>query len=145
MRSKEYAKAGANEGFAHFYAADTWNADEPNADCIFKYYKTVEGVLRPTVDCEGSGGDFPLAYHENVCGATAGRAVELDWLRLFWDVHTAANGVIAHDTIMSSWLGGATAWGNTDVYWRLQDRANAMQGDLDSAWDQYKGYNGVVH
>ncbi|MCA9710152.1 MAG: hypothetical protein KDK70_30210 [Myxococcales bacterium] len=139
MTSKEYSNCAIGEGFAHFYAADIWNDHYENS-CVFEYW----GSGTPAIDCEGSSASYPSAYMESACDPTYdGRGVELDWLRQFWDVHTEGSDPSMNQ--MLAWMDGATAWGTTNGYDRLDAAANAYGGAINSNWDGNKGANGVDH
>jgi hypothetical protein len=143
MRSEEWAGGAASEGFAHFYSADVWNDDDED-DCGFEYWRTVEGVGTPAVDCEYGGGDFPLGYLEDACGGTAQHGVELDWLRAFWDVHT--NGSTPPSfTGVANWLDNAGSWSRSNVYSVLDAEADDVGGSLETNWDAAVFANGIDH
>ena len=142
MRSNEDSRTAAAEGFAHFYAADTWN-DDSETDCWFEYYKTVSGDSSPGVDCEfASTTDFNIGYRRNVCDLQSGAGTELDWLRTFWDVHTNGSTPPSLDYILSSFIGGATPWDDDEAFTNLDSRANQLNGSLNTNWDvAAKNYN----
>jgi hypothetical protein len=156
MRSAEYQGGALYEGFAHFYAADVWN-NHGQTDCWFKYYQAIEEDDDPYFNCEVASTNFPVGYSEDVpCDCIAepplppnamACAVELDWLRTLWDVHTNyGSGVDPSFTyILTTWLGGADAWDRNNVYDMLDARASALSGNLDNAWDAAKGANAVDH
>lgn len=139
MTSQEYSACAIGEGFGHFYAADVWNSHNED-DCAFEYW----GAGTPAIDCENGMVDYPQAYMENECDESyAGRGVELDWLRQFWDVHT--EGGQPSMNAMLDWMSSAVAWGTTNGYSRLNTAANAVGGSINANWDNRKQHNGVMH
>lgn len=139
MRSEEYAAPALAEGFAHFYAADVWNHHDTN-NCGFVYYKPVEGVINPVVNCESQVGtpDFDNAYLESVCDYGLVNGVELDWLRAFWDVHTDGASPDPGFTDIVEWLDWASTepgYDNDNAWEPTNDAAFALGGELWSNWD----------
>jgi hypothetical protein len=104
LTTVEHVSAAANEGFAHFFAADVYN-EHTEDDGKFNYYKISEAF--------GFDRDVYLdqfeSVREDICGGggTAGSlgnatGVEEDWLRLFWNIHSWINredGFSSSDTI----------------------------------------------
>jgi hypothetical protein len=94
-----------------------------------------------TQGCAGRGGGSPLSG----CG------VELDWLRVFWDVHTnSGSGLDPSFTTIAGWLDTATPWTQSYAYNELEAEANDVAGALNTNWDASKGssgsdVNGVDH
>lgn len=93
LSTVEHVSAAANEGFAHFFAADVYN-DHVESDGKFNYYKISDafGFERDVYL------DEPGSVREDVCGGggaggSLGDAtgVEEDWLRLFWNTHSWIN------------------------------------------------------
>ncbi len=93
LSTVEHVSAAANEGFAHFFAADVYN-DHTEADGKFNYYKIS--------DAFGFERDVALddqeSIREDICGGggaagSLGNAtgVEEDWLRLYWNIHSWIN------------------------------------------------------
>lgn len=144
MRSEEWVGTAVHEGFAHFYAADVFN-NHNEYDCKFKYYKPVNGVGNPTVNCESGHTNFPVAFMESTCNAPfQGHGVELDWLRVFWDVHTdTMAGTRPSFTAMVNWMLKAGAWTRSTAYDVLDARAQSEANDLRSNWNNAKAINGV--
>lgn len=93
LTTVEHVSAAANEGFAHFFAADVYN-DHTEDDGKFNYYKTSDAFgFDRDVYLEEDG-----SVREDVCGgggAAGGlgnaTGVEEDWLRLFWNIHSWIN------------------------------------------------------
>ena len=142
MGSLEWSNCAFTEGWAHFYAADTWNSHS-QLDCVFRYYK---GSNR-TVDCEGTQTPaWPVGYIGNVCTVSShdGRGVELDWLRQFWDVHTNQTGSPSF-TDMANWVRDASSWNKRKAYTELDKEADTVGGTLDENWDNTKLVNQVNH
>jgi len=154
MLSQEVSKCAVAEGFAHFYAADVFN-NHNEASCKLEYWDSVGGDGTPAVDCAWGHDNFAAAYMEsgwrgspyNGYGCYAsnfpGTAVELDYFRTFWDMHTSA-GSIGFTTIFE-WIAAADNWGNEYAYNELDEEADQIGGSLDAAWDKAKSWNGIVH
>jgi hypothetical protein len=128
-------------------------------------------MVRPAIDCEAGSADqsdpkmnrvldnpgcitqysnkydsFPQAYMVNRCTMDApytNKGVQVDWLRLLWDMHSGADGIPMNSLI--DWIGDSL-WGfNWNTYAvELDNGANSVGGALDSKWDQYKYFNGVM-
>lgn len=128
MDQKEYQSAAANEGFAHYYAAVTFN-NSGHQDCTFAYYKNsdydLDGVIDPQqLNCElgpaltpsgtGPAGDWMGA----TCSTPYGnRGSEYDWLRFFWDLDTDP---ATASTIHTTQIGHI--WDHANPYsWRRKD------------------------
>ncbi|MGD8860807.1 MAG: hypothetical protein PVI30_12425 [Myxococcales bacterium] len=147
MRSQEYSAKAFYEGFANFYAADVWNDDDEN-DCTLAYWKDVSGSKR-RVDCRDGAGDplFPKAYLDTQCGGGAGLGTELDWMRVFWNVHTTGSRP-SFDS-MVNWIGDAIIeadaggdWGDATAYDVLDAAAS---GDIGDNWDVAAPAHGIDH
>jgi hypothetical protein len=137
--SKEYSDCAIGEGFAHFYAADTWN-NAAGVGCGFSH---AGGPPGPGDDCEGSS-VHPTAYLRTVCDAPrAGMGVEWDWLRLYWDLH--GNSPYASHSEIVNWFKDADPWNATNGYVKLDAAADRVGGDLDTVWrtNGLAHYNGV--
>lgn len=145
MMSHEDSRCALSEGFAHFYAADTWN-NHYETDCKYEYYKDElrNGDNTPAIDCELSDSNFPTNALGSVCGSwlQANHGTELDWLRTFWDMHTRANG--PSFTSIVRWIDSAEPWQAHQCSSKLDDEAGDLGGQLGAAWDVYGSYNGVV-
>jgi hypothetical protein len=99
--SREYASAAVLEGWADFYAASVFN-DNAGATCEFDNGGPLDWNRDLTVEtftrysCDGAIVDpMTLAvltnatdYHGQFCGGTNYQAVQLDWLRLLWNLRT---------------------------------------------------------
>jgi hypothetical protein len=91
LTTVEWVAAGANEGFAHFIAADAYN-DHVENDGKFNYYKSEDEFgFERDVDLSES-----FSQREMVCGGEGvfgqmGTGVEVDWLRFYWNLHVAIN------------------------------------------------------
>jgi hypothetical protein len=170
MASLETSKCAFREAAAHFYAADTYN-NHYQDECAFNYYKNYSpadpDLGQPVVDCEGwltdqssieGGGTpsyslFPIKTMETLrppnftsSGCTkpwANRAVEVDYLRVLWSMHTSANST--DFTPMIDWMAAAFNGGPSNAYNELGGAANEIGGNIDSEWDTYKFAHGVDH
>jgi hypothetical protein len=103
---KEFQSAAAVEGFAHYYAAVSWNKTN-ESDCYYVPNKIVDwdadGSTTGSWDtsgvftCEGGGPVSPSTtidardFYTDYCmagGSNNNRGTEYDWLRFFWDLDT---------------------------------------------------------
>lgn len=106
LTSLEYTSDGIMEGFAHFLSSDAYN-DHGSATGRFTYYKDDLGFPRD-IALEGETAFNAAQPHrsnrfaERVCNPVMQNAgTELDWLRFFWDLHSAsANPDAQHKTIL---------------------------------------------
>lgn len=154
------------EGFAQFYSADVWNR-HTQEDCTFRYYKweydisplfspavqTACAGINPVIDCEGFGADpcHADAFLENKhmywnCGVPlVGRGSEVDWMRTFWDIHTASHLTSSPPSFntIANWLRDSTPWSDTNVYQKLDQQANIVGGTLDTQWDYFSSFNRI--
>ncbi|MCB1788849.1 MAG: hypothetical protein KDJ24_01005 [Gammaproteobacteria bacterium] len=161
LTSLEYTSDGIMEGFAHFLSADAYN-DHHSPNGRFTYYKDDLGFPRD-IALEGESA-FDAAepfrsnrYAERVCDPVPQNAgTELDWLRFFWDLHTAAAAPdMQHETLLKLRVDAAfqgTLWHAQNGYELLEDNVcsgapevQALQADfLDFAGsDDTLGGNGV--
>lgn len=84
MFSREDDFAAYKEGIAHFISAVAWN-DYGLGTGRFKYYKTDAPYNNDLVELDIEG-DFAFDWEESECnGNLAGKSVEGDWLRHFWN------------------------------------------------------------
>ena len=151
MGSREAAACAVQEGFAHFYSADVWN-NHDEQDCRYKYFVDEFGNDdTPLINCEGGEGVFPAPFMETECGVPwDGRAVELDWFRLFWDLHTSENAAQPTKptfTAILRWLDSAQAWGAENAFNCLDAAINnhGIGENLRVRWNSLKVENGVDH
>jgi hypothetical protein len=111
--SKEHQSAAITEGIAHYYAAIAFN-DSEDADCWFRYYKTIDynydpAVLEyedsylagwqagpnPSVSCQDHWEDtlhtacWARGMAIPLTPTALGRGIEWDWLQFFWDLDQA--------------------------------------------------------
>ncbi|MEQ1504472.1 MAG: hypothetical protein ABMB14_19695 [Myxococcota bacterium] len=104
MTSKEYSSAAAVEGWAHYYAALTFNRTD-QSDCTFVFNKSadwdgdgaIDAKAKEPFDCDGAPmwAFTPASvsddnYYADVCVSPPvdDRGTEYDWLRFFWDLST---------------------------------------------------------
>ncbi len=150
MRSIEYNSCGAMEGWASFVATDVWNTGAHGGGTPpgwLRYWDDVATVVNvasgagntcaavkgddsPTTyrdkygdDCIGDPNSF--GYDPAACpnGDCDGYAVELDWLRTWWDYHT-------DDSLAGSRPG----------HWQLHTDVDAAGGwSSTDFWDQMLG------
>lgn len=129
--SKEHSQCSIQEGFAIFWGAAAYNYAF-QSDCSYEGY-----------DCEGSN-DFPTRKLETDCNTPwGGKGTDIDWTRQFWDMRTASTPVTIPEMI--NWFSSASSWGRGDGYSKLNSEANSIGGNLNTVWDQFKGYNGIDH
>lgn len=152
--SKEYQSAAASEGFAHYYAAVSFN-DTAQSDCGFAYYKSTDWNLDDNLDpqwvsCEGgpmTGVDGHDYLGDWCTGTLTNRATEWDWLRFLWDLDTDEG--VTTEQIFEIWAGAyphtwvayGDATGSGYPASRLRDAADAR--GLLTAWDAWDNENGV--
>lgn len=157
----EWAGCAQYEGFAQFYAADVWN-NHNEENCYFKSYKRgpdTDGpggnpqVSLPNVNCELDSPDpdppagilLPRGYMENMCGADAsdlaGKGVEIDWVRTYWNVHTEGGGVDFWE--MMEWMDDAQSWNSQQPYNFLDDAAQLRNDQLETNWDAAKNFTSL--
>jgi len=152
LHSKEYQSAALTEGFAQFYATAAWNS-EGQTGGWFRYYKDYYkngSVTNVNVENGNTGG--ATRYMEKNCsGSDAGRGVELDWMRAFWDYRTNSGTKPTHYQILrqlkNAVIGGD--WGHSDAYdafsGAVADYDNQYGTSFYSRWLTMATYNGVDH
>ena len=127
-----------------------FNSHGDNADCWFGYYKEINGITEPVIDCEWMNGSpgLTVEYMENECTYIppdmVGRGVELDWLRALWDVHTQGSQH-ATFTEMIEWMNAADRWSPTEAYQNLDEEASQIGGALETDWITAVDLNGIDH
>jgi hypothetical protein len=149
LTSLELSSCAAMEGWAHFVAVRTFNdhedGDEPGA--IFQYWSG-SGL---TVDVEQGPQGGVDRYYETMCGGdqanSAGRGVELDWLRHWWDYHTdPAPGQKPSLKQMLDEIANSVPWVQDDTYDRLVDGIADWSGSAQrDRFTQIAEENGVAH
>jgi len=137
--SEEWAGGAAGEGFASFYAADVFN-NHDQSDCGHPYW--VNGWL-DSFSCQDGHLTAPLAWHENYCGDDPYKGAEVDWIRIFWDVHTAGAAPDPTFTSVLDWLDFAGDFTAQSVYGALNASAATFNDDLEANWDNWKFVDGV--
>jgi hypothetical protein len=170
MASEENGSCALKEAFAHFVAADTYN-NHSEDDCAFNYYKSYfpadPDLGQQVVDCEVASTDqsalesgsnpsydlYPLRTMESVfpsnfsvAGCTTpftGKAVEVDYLRVLWNMHTDSTSPPTFTSIVD-WLVGAGV-SSTTCFSQLDSEANTVGGQLNTNWDTNKTRHGVDH
>lgn len=102
-----------NEGFAHFFAAQVFQA-AVSSQCIFAYYKEFREdslvIDSPPVlkHC-----DAPVTWETSHCGL-ANSTLEWDWLNALWNVRTDAQTPYSMDDLGSVWREACTGNPNTN-------------------------------
>lgn len=167
--SRETQKCAFGEGYANFYSADVWNT-HGQKDCAYKYYKTNGNTTYPydrspltgaAFDCAGDDGadadasrdDFTngqsvngVPFLNNCSGSPyAGKATELDYTRVLWNVHTDGNTQPTF-TDIAGWIGncgGGTPLGNLTTYTQLDACAETRNDSLEANWDANKTAHNV--
>jgi hypothetical protein len=147
--SQEYQGSSLHEGFANFYSAAIFNSASVNANCML----TAGGM--DGVDCDtGTTHNMSLRLMERWCDAPfAGKGVETDWLRTFWNVYTGvdASSIMVSASAIIAWIGQASSIGTSwtpngdNAYQLLDAAADQIQGPLDANWDVAKIANGINH
>jgi hypothetical protein len=145
----EWAGCAQYEGFAQFYAADIWN-NHDQEDCRYKSYTPGPGappVSGPRVNCElgtpdpdpAPGTLLPTAYMENACGALdselPSHGTEVDWVRVYWNVHTEGGAARPDFWDMMHWMDVADDWSAFNTYTKLDEAADVIQGQIRSNWN----------
>jgi hypothetical protein len=131
------------EGFAHFYAALSFNrADQ--GDCWFEAYRAHDGET--TVDCEKANpppSGFVQQYARNNCniGSATDRGVELDWLRAFWEVQTAGANPPTFEQVLD-WL-DMVDYNADDLYDSVDGAAEVSDPSVRTNWDSAKINQGL--
>jgi hypothetical protein len=147
LKSKEHARCAALEGFANFYAADVFN-DHGETDC----WSSMSGS-RP-MDCMDGNTEFPKRYMERFCAGPIpgtgfdGFGVEIDWMRVFWGVHTRGSDDPSMNDMLR-WIASGDdekPWTNTNVYNLLNAAAiRDGGGSLLQNWNVLKSEHGIDH
>jgi hypothetical protein len=156
VNSKEYVGGAIAEAFGHFYAADVFNSDAPNSNCWLKHYKWVNGVPPPTINCDNGlvdwllpEDDAPVAqgYMEFECSGSGnpGRGVMIDWVRTFWNIHTAGSTPSSFTTILDDLLDDVSdePWGNECGYDYIDAHAQTLNNQLETNWDRERVAHGI--
>lgn len=97
LQSSEGQGAAQNEGYAHYFAANTWN-NRADAECVFTYYK---GFRKPdlTIDHPPAARSCRTAarWAETYC-PVADRATEYGWLG-FYTASVRGTDALAHEDL----------------------------------------------
>jgi hypothetical protein len=156
LTSLEYTSDGIMEGFAHFLSADAYNDHNSDAG-RFTYYKNALGFPRD-IPLEGASAFNMVHPHlsnrfaERVCDPVPQNAgTELDWLRFFWDLHTAdASPDDQHQTLLKLRVDAAflgTTWSAQNGYELLEENvcagAAAVQA-LQTDFLSFAGSNDII-
>jgi hypothetical protein len=149
LTSLEFSSCAAMEGWAHFVGVRAFNdhqdGDEPGA--IFQYW----GGGGLTVDVEQGPVGGVDRYYETMCGGnqvnSAGRGVELDWLRHWWDYHTDPGpGQKPSLSRMLDEIANSVPWVHNDTYDRLVEGIAGWSGSAQrDRFTQIAADNGVNH
>lgn len=161
MNHKEYQSAAVWEGWAHFYAANAYNATTYDADCAFGYWKNLDWDLVNGVEswgepylamsCEGSPypGLSNSKYMENMCDLPhTNFGTEFDWLRFFWDLRTDRQqpfntiAAILDGSNPEGWRAGATGTA-PKPYDALLASAASISSDVGADFLAMAQWNGV--
>jgi hypothetical protein len=146
MWSIEHTSLAAKEGWAHFVAADVWN-DHANGRCAFSYWreKGQGGYRVDALDCATGDAAFPVRFMRTQCNTNSAwfgtKGVEVDWMRAFWDLHTA--GVSPSSMAMMVDMLDVSGVTNTNIISKLDARADDLDTDLSLNWDSAKSINGL--
>lgn len=157
--SRETQRCALSEGFADFYSADVWNSHSAK-DCAFKYWTTNTNTNSygnalggAAFDCAGDDGadtgssrdDFTngqvpavVPYLDQCIGPYSGRATEMDYLRVLWNVHTDGSTPPSF-TDIARWIRDSAPFTQNDVYDRLEELADPRNDSLEANWDANKG------
>jgi hypothetical protein len=143
MWSKEYITTAFNEGFADFYAVDTWN-DHNQQDGVYVSWDT-------PYEADPGAGNIWMRYH---CQSPyIGYGNETDWMRFFWDFHTG--GVSPHNPVSFDDIAGLISFSislnggpmtATNAYTVLREGAQALnQGALWNTFFHWADQNGITY
>ncbi len=131
MQSKETLGIATGEGFAHYFAASTWNYDDPS-NCTFVYYKNFkEGsvLLKPPLARTCAA---PVQWLETNC-LQAQRGVEWDWMNFQRAITVSSAPTRLGDLldIYKEACGGTTCTGVERGFLQLDVAAKAKYGTFD--------------
>jgi hypothetical protein len=151
MRGLEYSSCAALEGWAHFYAADVWNNENPYGR--FNWWGG--GAGGDSIDVEyGQGGcatvsgdtaaNYRVAYADHCFSDAAtpfdtdakcaggnciGVSTELDWMRTWFDYHhNGGTGVAPNHAQLQAEIGAGQPYGAQTFYEELFDAIDATSG-----------------
>jgi hypothetical protein len=91
---------------------------------------------------------YPQCYMETVCDGLESlsindRGTEVDWMRTFWDMHTASSPV-SFNAIMDLLRVAGAVWLGVE-HDKIDDAADAIGGNTNTQWDGSSHYNGIDH
>lgn len=116
LRSQEWGSAAFSEGFAHFLSTLAFNDHDETAG-FFRYYKDLS-ALAVYQDLEDDDwivavenpGSVTGGWMAEACDNEVGTAVELDWLRHYWDFRTNTGAKPTHWQVFEQIRHGRDAW-----------------------------------
>jgi hypothetical protein len=165
--SYETQKCAFKEAFADFYSADVWNSHS-QSDCASKYYAR-NNYTEPDdtkwlyygafFDCAGDDGgdsgsgpdDFTsgqavgsigVPFLDKCEGPQAGRATEMDYARVLWNVHTDGSTPPTF-TDIARWIRDCSGISEYNVFTRLDECAEPRNDSLEANWDANKAPHNV--
>ena len=121
-KSLEWVATAEKEGFADFFAADTWNSHS-ETDCWIYWIGGGD-------NCANSNhGGTELAWVDGeTCRSPddpeSGAAI--DWLRAFWSVHVVRDPHPTFTYMVDDWLAGAGSWEDNTAYLEIDGRAHYL-------------------
>lgn len=154
LQSRHHTSLGSTEGFAHYFAARTFN-DPTEYDCVFPYYKeflTSGGTQPPpyVVDCTAQ-----TKWMETQCPVTTGEGVEMDWMQFFWalmrpvaDATTMADLDAIYDGACGGTCSSHPTVGDNVLYDGLRTAAQTHYGALSAKqqfFEDEASQHGVNH
>ena len=125
------------EGFAHFFAAKTFNW-QSESNCTFPYYKefvTADNIVHSppyAIDC-----DAQTQWMQSYC-VQSGDGVEMDWMQFFWSLTRPAAGATTIpdlDDIYFRACNNAECDGSKEVDY--EDVRTAAQGHFQGSLQKY--------
>jgi hypothetical protein len=140
ITSLEWSSIGAREGMAHFYATEVWNSHASNKAVFTLGTPYNAGFSSPHV----KGGRLG-----NECTADdkCGKAVNIDWLRFWWDWHTpfshndrppiANMRTVYVNAILSPGIN------RSSYYPRLLAAVSSLPENWQATWKESADWNGV--
>lgn len=109
LQSMERAWDAFNEGFAHYYATLLMNAEEPNADGIFTYYKeSFDSALTAQFPPQGVASHTWYGWRDTHCNSGNYTGTELDWLAFLWQMSTQGAGRVPYAELHDVMVAGCT-------------------------------------
>lgn len=159
LNSREYIRAAESEGWAHFVAAEFFNArDDGNG-----YFGSYRDVTEPNPYPDGGGTTFHDApwsvnlnthkrWMEQVCDGTsmANHGVEWDWLIFYWQLWSNGDDRLDISDVKSIWPNNGSPdseynWTNSSGASITTSAQGYLAGDEETNFFTRAGNAGVDH